>query len=178
MLIQAVCPHGRALELIPDGYSSTLLRLDILGVLSTRFDLVGNTKDLGQPTSHYPLTRTYSRLPSCKATGLKSSCNSLVPAWRCWGKRRTLNGRLLLSSCLAPYPYEPPSLVYSLVSLFRNTFLRRSGLGYCYYWFFLYLGNSIFPTNLRVASVLLNSELVIHTLSKSRLLLAIFDQFG
>ena len=56
MLIQAVCPHGRALELILDGHSNTLLRLDILGVLFTHFDLVGNTKDLGQPISHYPLT--------------------------------------------------------------------------------------------------------------------------
>ena len=56
MLIQAVRPHSRALELIPDGYSNTLLRLDILGVLFTHFDLVGNTQDLGQPISHYPLT--------------------------------------------------------------------------------------------------------------------------
>ena len=53
MLIQAVFPHGRALELIPDGYSDTQLRLDILGVF---FNLVGNTKDLGQSIGHYILT--------------------------------------------------------------------------------------------------------------------------
>ena len=53
MLIQAVRPHGRALEFIPDGYSDTQLRLDILGVF---FNLVGNTKDLGQSISHYTLT--------------------------------------------------------------------------------------------------------------------------
>ena len=56
MLIQAVCPHSRALEFIPDCYSNRLLRLNILGVLFTHFNLVGNTKDLGQPISHYTLT--------------------------------------------------------------------------------------------------------------------------
>ena len=55
MRIQAVRPHGRAPELIPDGYSNTLLRLDILGVLFTHFNLVGNIKDLGQSISHYTL---------------------------------------------------------------------------------------------------------------------------
>ena len=53
MLIQAVRLHGRTLELIPDGYSNTQLRLDILGVF---FNLVGNTKDLGQSIGHYILT--------------------------------------------------------------------------------------------------------------------------
>ena len=56
MLIQTVRLHGRTLELIPDGYSNTQLRLDILGVLFTHFNLVGNTKDLGQSISHYTLT--------------------------------------------------------------------------------------------------------------------------
>ena len=56
MLIQTAHPHRHTLELIPDGYSNTLLRLDILGVLFTHFNLVENTKDLGQPINHYPLT--------------------------------------------------------------------------------------------------------------------------
>ena len=56
MLIQAVRPHSRALELIPDGHSNALLRFNILGVLFTHFDLVGNTQDLGQSISHYILT--------------------------------------------------------------------------------------------------------------------------